>query len=427
LFAGLIFMAMMLTGTLLTRLPLSGAMVYLGLGYLLGPDGASLIMLDPAQDADLLGLLTEVALLISLFASGLKLEVPLFDRRWIVPLRLATTSMCVTVGLMTLVGVVALRLPLGAAILLGATLAPTDPVLASAIQSPPGPTPDPIRFSLAGEGALNDGTALPFVLLGLGLMGLYDLGAGGWHWWALDLLWSTLGGVLIGLAVGALIGNLVIFLRTRHYNAIGLDEFLSLGVIAISFGLAQSCLASGFLSVFCAGLALRRVRDYPAASTVPLTSGVRRDTHTDTLATHSHHASGAMTRAVQGFNDQLERLAELGIVMVTGAMLHAVQLSEAVLWLTLALILIVRPLSVLVGLARSTTPVCHRFLIGWMGIRGIGSVYYLMFALQHELDRQFARQMESVVLVTVATSIVAHGISMRPLMKRYTQASARTR
>jgi sodium/hydrogen antiporter len=76
LFAGLIFMAMMLTGTLLTRLPLSGAMVYIGLGFLLGPDGARLIMPEPAQDADLLGLLTEAALLISLFASGLKLEVP---------------------------------------------------------------------------------------------------------------------------------------------------------------------------------------------------------------------------------------------------------------------------------------------------------------------------------------------------------------
>jgi len=93
-------------------------------------------------------------------------------------------------------------------------LAPTDPVLASAIRSEPGPSPDPIRFSLAGEGALNDGTAFPFVLLGLGLMGLHDLGANGWHWWAVDLLWSTVGSSFIGAAVGALIGKLVIFLRT---------------------------------------------------------------------------------------------------------------------------------------------------------------------------------------------------------------------
>lgn len=385
-----------------------------------------MVNLDPLRHAGILELVTEVALLISLFASGLKLEVPLLDRRWIPPLRLALGSMCITVGLMAGIGVVGLGLPLGAAILLGAMLAPTDPVLASAIQSDPGPRPDPIRFSLAGEGALNDGTAFPFVLLGLGLMGRHDLGANAWHWWAVDLLWSTLGGILIGLAVGALIGKLVIFLRTRHHSAIGLDEFLSLGVIAISFGLAQVCLASGFLSVFSAGLALRRVRDHPLAGTVRLASvAPGGDPGSDARATHSHHASGAMTRAVQGFNDQLERLAELGIVLVTGAMLHTVVLSVTLLWLTFALFVIVRPISVFAGMARSNLPVPQRLLIGWMGIRGIGSVYYLMFALRHGVSGRLAQEMTTFVLATVATSIVAHGISMRPLMRRYARGTGR--
>jgi NhaP-type Na+/H+ or K+/H+ antiporter len=332
--------------------------------------------------------------------------------------------MCITVGLMAAIGVLALGLPLGAAVLMGAMLAPTDPVLASAIQSEPGPSPDPIRFSLAGEGALNDGTAFPFVLLGLGLMGLHGLGTNGWHWWALDLLWSTVGGSLIGSAVGAVIGKLVIFLRTRHHSAIGLDEFLSLGVIAISFGLAQVCLASGFLSVFFAGLALRRARDHPIAGTVPLASAPTAEKGGDAPSTHSHHASGAMTRAVRGFNDQLERLAELGTVLVTGAMLHAVVLSVAVLWVTISLFVIVRPISVFLGMARSTMPTSQRLLISWMGIRGIGSVYYLMFALHHGVSGPLAQEMVTFVLVTVTTSILAHGMSMRPLMKRYAQRVA---
>ena len=116
---------------------------------------------------------------------------------------------------------------------------------------------------LAGEGALNDGSAFPFVLLGLGLLELHELGEGGWRWWLVDLLWATGGGLIVGAVLGALIGKLVVHLRTRHHSAVGLDEFLSLGLVAISYGTAQLCLASGFLAVFAAGLALNRVREQP--------------------------------------------------------------------------------------------------------------------------------------------------------------------
>jgi NhaP-type Na+/H+ or K+/H+ antiporter len=375
-----------------------------------------------------LELITEAALLISLFAVGLKLEVPLLDRRWKSPLRLAFASMTITVGLIAAVGVYGLDLSPGAAILLGGILAPTDPVLASAIHSEPGPRPDPTRFSLAGEGALNDGTAFPFVLLGLGLMGLYDLGAGRWHWWAVDLFWSTVGGALIGAAVGALTGTLVVFLRTRHQSAVGLDEFLSLGVIAVSFGVAQICLASGFLSVFAAGLALRRARDHPLGGAAPPGHGpAAGGPGHDHPATHSHHASAAMTRAVQGFNEQLERLAELGTVVVIGAMLPYIALSASLWWFTALLLLVVRPVSVFLGMAWSAVPVHQRMLMGWLGIRGIGSVYYLMFALHHGVSGPFAQELVTLTLVVVTASIFAHGVSVRPLMKWYARCEADAR
>src|SRR6185369_12824499 len=99
LLAGLILIAMMLIGTMVSRLPLSGAMIYLGLGVLLGPYGISVIDLAPITHAATLGLMTEVALLISLFSVGLKLEVPMLDRRWIAPCRLAFLSMALTVVL----------------------------------------------------------------------------------------------------------------------------------------------------------------------------------------------------------------------------------------------------------------------------------------------------------------------------------------
>jgi NhaP-type Na+/H+ or K+/H+ antiporter len=164
LLAGITLIAMMLIGTLLARLPLSGAMIYLGLGVVLGPAGVGLLAPDPWRYAGMLELCAEAALLISLFAVGLKLEVPLLDRRWIAPLRLAFVSMAITVGLIAVMGVYGLHLPLGAAVLLGGILAPTDPVLASGVQPESGHTPTRARFNLAGEGALNDGSAFSLAM-----------------------------------------------------------------------------------------------------------------------------------------------------------------------------------------------------------------------------------------------------------------------
>lgn len=426
LLGGSILIAMMLIGTLVTRLPLSGAMIYLGLGVLLSPSGFGVLVLDPIAQAPSLELVAEAALLISLFSVGLKFEVPMLDRRWIAPYRLAFLSMAVTVGAIAAIGVYGIGLPPGLAILLGGILAPTDPVLASAIQSRPGAEYDAMRLSLAGEGALNDGTAFPLVLLGLGFMQLHDLGDWGWSWWLIDVVWSTVGGMVMGTLIGALLGKLVIHLRTRHHSAIGMDEFLSLGVIAVSFGAAQSCLASGFLSVFFAGLALRRARNFPLAGTLPLPRGAAAHEHdAEDRATHSHHASGVMTRAVLGFNEQLERIAELGMVMMIGAMLPAIGHLSSLWWFVPLVFLVVRPASVVVGMLGAGVPFYKQALVGWLGIRGIGSIYYLVFALNHGVTEAFAPALVSLTLGTVAASILAHGITVQPLMTWYERHSVK--
>jgi sodium/hydrogen antiporter len=416
LLAGTILITTMLIGTLVSRLPLSGAMVYLGLGVLLGPYGIALIHLDPIEDVATLELLTEIALLISLFSAGLKLEVPLRDRRWVAPIRLAFLSMALTVAIVAVVGVQVIGLSVGAAIVLGGILAPTDPVLASAIQSSPGAKHDQLRFSLAGEGALNDGTAFPVVLLGLGMMQLHDIGRSGWRWWWIDLAWSTLGGALIGFVVGAVLGKLVVFLRTRHQSAVGMDEFLCLGIVAIAYGSAHMLLASGFLSVFFAGLALRSTRDFPLAGTEPMGNAGHKGG--ESPATHSHHASGAMSHAVLGFNEQLERIAELGIVLVIGALLSFDGLA-LLWWFVPLLFLLARPVSVVLGLAGGDVPPHKQTLIAWLGIRGIGSVYYLVFALRHGVPADVAQVFIPLTLGVVAASILAHGMTVSPLMAWY--------
>jgi len=420
LFVGALLVTMVLAGTLLGRLPLSSAMVYLALGWLLGPDAANVLRADPYLHAGLLERLAEVALLISLFAVGLRLGVPLRDRRWRLPLRLAFVSMAIMVALVAAIGVWALGLPVGAAVLLGAVLAPTDPVLASGVQSDPGSHPERLGFSLAGEGGLNDGAAFPFVLLGFGLLGIHELGPGLSRWWSVDLVWATLGGLGIGGLLGAATGRLVVYLRSRHDEAVGLDEFLGLGLVAMAYGIAQLALASGFLAVFAAGLALQRVREQPRSHTRPLAAAASSDGHSyETLATHSHHASATMRDSVQGFNEQLERLAEMAVVLMVGAMLAYAKPLPAVWWFVPLLLLVLRPLSVVASTLGERLTAPQFAMIGWFGIRGIGSVFYLLLALRHGVEGNIADTLVSLTLWTVAASIIAHGLTAQPLMHRY--------
>jgi len=420
LFVGALLVTMVLAGTLLGRLPLSSAMVYLALGWLLGPDAANVLRPDPYLHAGLLERLAEIALLISLFAVGLQLGVPLRDRRWRLPLRLAFVSMAIMVALVAAIGVWVLGLPVGAAVLLGAVLAPTDPVLASGVQSDRGSHPERLGFSLAGEGGLNDGTAFPFVLLGLGLLGIHEMGPGLVRWWSIDLVWATIGGIAIGGALGAGIGWLVVYLRSRHDEAVGLDQFLGLGLVAMAYGVAQLALASGFLAVFAAGLALQRVRERPRSRTRTPAAAANSERHShETPATPSQHASAAMRDSVQIFNEQLERLAELALVLMVGAMLAYAKPLPAVWWFVPLLLLVLRPLSVVASTLGERVTAPQFAMLGWFGIRGIGSVFYLLLALRHGVEGSIADTLVSLTLWTVAASIIAHGLTAQPLMDLY--------
>lgn len=424
LIVGALLTTAALSGTLLKRLPLSITMFYLAAGYGLGPGGLNMIAIDPMTHTVLLERLAEAAVLISLFAVGLKLGLPLSNSAWHMPLRLAVISMVLTITMIAVIGM-ALGLPVGAAILVGAILAPTDPVLASDVQVVEVNDRDRLRFSLSGEGALNDGAAFPFVMLGLGLLGLHDLG-GGWRWLAIDVVWAVTGGLVIGGALGAVIGRLVVYLRSHHKESIGLDEFLALGLIGLTYGLAVVCHTYGFLAVFAAGLALQRVgkttEKIPAS--VVGTAALLSKEEEEKLATHTEYASAYMMHEVQGFNERLERIAEVALVLVIGAMLSYTAISWKGIGLLLLLLLVVRPVSVWLGLLGAPISRDQRLMISWFGIRGIGSIYYVMYAINHGLPRPLAEEIMAYTLLIVATSVVLHGISVTPLMEQYARRKA---
>ncbi|MEB0137105.1 cation:proton antiporter [Actimicrobium sp. CCC2.4] len=406
----LVVMALM--ESLLHKLPFSPAMLYLPVGYALGPGGIGLIDLDPVRHAGALTLVTEIALLISLFTVGLKLRLPLSDRRWWMPVRLGTLTMLVTIGLLTAVGVFLLGLSLGPAILLAAIIAPTDPVLASDVQVQDPRDHDRLRFSLSGEGGMNDGTTFPFVMIGLGLMGV-PMAARFTGVSAIGMvLWGIAAGLLCGWLVGRRVGRLVLYLRQRRQLAMGMEEFLTLGLIALSFGIAELIHGIGFVAVFATGVAMRRI-EHKA-------SGVEADV---TLSDQAIDAAN-MTETVLGFNQQLERLAEFVVVLLLGILLSGYGISQEGMLVAVLLLVVIRPVAVNLALLGATVTRSQRLLLSWFGIRGIGSLYYLMFALQYVASVNLGSRMVSerfvpLVLTVLAVSIVVHGMSSTPLMQWY--------
>jgi NhaP-type Na+/H+ or K+/H+ antiporter len=417
---GVLLVVMALSAALLKRLPLTTSILYLAVGLLLGPFVSGMVWLDPVERSALLERFTEVAVIVSLFTAGLKLRLPFSDPGWRLPLRLALLSMTITVVLVTLTGVFGLGLPVGAAVLLGAVLAPTDPVLASDVQTEHPWDMDRLRFSLTGEAGLNDGTAFPFIMLGLGLLGLHEIGEFWWRWLAVDVLWAVAGGVGIGGLLGTFVGRIVLYLRREHKEAVGTDDFLALGLIALSYGGALLIHAYGFLAVFAAGAALRSIeRRHTEGAPEREVKRMLTEGEDEEVASHPEKAPAYMAQAVLGFNEQLERIGEVAVVVLVGSMLSARYLTAEALWFVPVLLFVIRPASVWLGLLGSSTTAAQRHLIGWFGIRGIGSIYYLTYAINHGLPPELAQTLTALTLTVVAVSVAVHGISVTPLMSLY--------
>lgn len=429
--AGLLLVGVVLASTLLRRLPISTAIIYLGVGLLLGPGALGLLSWDAVREAEILKYITEFVVSVSLFTVGLKWRTPLTADFWSLPVRLATVGMVFTICAVTLIGTTMLGLPLGAAILLGAMLAPTDPVLASEVQVRSATDRDAVRYALSGEAGLNDGLAFPFVMLGLGLLGLhpdehaglFKLWANGefwvWAWVGWDLLWAVGVGFAVGGLTGSMVGRLALYLHRRRHDIFALHEFLVLGLIALSYGLAELVYGYGFLAVFAAGYALRRI-ELRATGYAPEPSQIPEN---EVGAREPEQAAQHMVTSLMTFNDQLERILEAAVVVLLGAMLTTEFWTPEVIWLAPLLFLVVRPLSVVVGLVGKDASRSQYALMGWFGIRGIGSIFYLTYALGYGIPGELADRLAALVLSLVVVSVVVHGISVTPLMKRYERQS----
>ncbi len=421
LLVGGLLLVMGLSFTVLKRSPITAAIIYLAVGMVVGPSGLNLFHFNPLKQSALLEALTEVAVLISLFSAGVKMPVPFSFARWRAPILLATVSMAATVAMVAAFASYVLGLPLGAAVLLGAIVAPTDPVLATEVQIRHPGDRDQLRFTLTCEAGMNDGSAFPFVMLGMGLLGLHEIGDFAMRWLVVDVLWATVGGIAIGIVAGIALARLGWTLRREPHNHELLDDFLGLGLIGVVYGLTVMLHAWGFLAVFAAAVALRqtelklakaardRVEQCTPPETAPASSTEGLDA--EPLPTVSE---GSLI-----FKEHLERLSELMLILLIGGTLFLSSWTWEAVGLALFVFVLVRPASVFVGLLGTRTLWRLRGMTGWFGVRGIGSLYYLMYAIQHGLPEALALQLIQLTLIVVTLSILLHGISVKPLMGRF--------
>ncbi len=420
---GALMLARGLAATTISRLPFTSAMVYLFVGLVLGPMALRIFSFNPIEESKLLETLTEIAVLVSLFSAGVKMPVPITRKRWAPAIRLAFISMSINVGLVAVFAHYVLNLPWGAGVLLGAILAPTDPVLATDVQVRYADDRDQLRFNLTCEAGMNDGSAFPFVMLGLGLLGAHELGDYGWRWVAIDVLWATIGAIAIGALGGAALGKLSWMLRGKDPKHEVLDDFVGLGLIAVVYGLCVLFKAWGFLAVFFAGVALRQTELVLAGAhkdrqgllvpEAPSTDPAAEDT-TPTVSTES-----------LVFKEHIERISELTLVLLLGGMVSLQNWNWQTVGTAIFLFVVARPLSVMIGLWGSDASTRVRSIIGWFGVRGIGSIYYLMFAINHGLPKNLAQDMIQITIVVVMLSIIVHGTSVKPLLDKFWGKKAR--
>ncbi len=414
---GFLMLARGLMATTISRSPFTSSIVYLGVGLILGPVVLGIFRFNPLEQAQLLETLTEIAVLISLFSAGVKMPVPITRKRWAPAFRLAWLSMSINVGLVAAFAYYALGLPIGAGVLLGAILAPTDPVLATDVQLRHPGDRDQLRFTLTCEAGMNDGSAFPFVMLGLGLLGAHELGQFWWKWALVDVLWATIAAIGIGALGGMALGRLGWMLRGKDPKHEVLDDLVGLGLIAVVYGLAHVFKAWGFLAVFFAGVALRQ--------TELVLSGAHKDKQ-GVLVSESAEPKAEGTDVpltVSGeslvFKEHLERLSELILVLLLGGMVSLQDWNWQTVSAALFLFLVARPLSVFLGLLGSDSSMRVRSIMGWFGVRGIGSIYYLMYAINNGLPKKLAGDLIEITIVVVMLSIVVHGTSVNWVLDHY--------
>lgn len=380
-------------------IPISLPILQVILGIIVGYFWITLSFLNPLENGVVIEKLTEIVVLVSLVGAGIKIDTPIIWRLWRPTVRLLLITMPIGIFAMAVMGYYAFGLSMGAAILLGAVLAPTDPVLASSIQvGPPNTGSEDIpRFTLTSEAGLNDGLAFPFVYLAITVAqaagaGQHVTSAMLWSWFTHDVLWKIAAGVAVGIIVGKVLAKIVF---SKHASETTMSQgYVVIALTLLAYGIAEYVHAYGFIAVFIAAFTFRRSEN-----------------------DHSYH------QELHDFAEQSEGLLMsivlLGFGILVGQTLQSgIELTWRVYMVSFAFLILVRPLGGWIALSGLKMHHTEKYAISALGIRGIGTLYYLSYALNKDLfDDTDAIKLWIVCSIVILTSIFMHGLSAKALLK----------
>ncbi|SNR26293.1 sodium:proton antiporter [Paracoccus sediminis] len=385
----------------LKRLPLSLPIVCIGLGAALFSLPQVTLVPSPLAYPEIAERFTEFVVIIALMGAGLKLDRVFGMRRWQVTWRLILVTLPLGIAAIAVLFGGVMGLPWMAALLLGAVLAPTDPVLAADVQVGPPKTgeEDEVRFALTSEAGMNDGAAFPFVNLVIVLAMAASTGEP-WaaKWLTYHVLWEIGAGVAGGWLVGRAFGWVTFRIPAETKLAQTGDGLIALAATFVSYGLTEIIQSYGFLSVFVTALTFRHAH-----------------------RNHDFH------REMHDVAEQVERLAMMVLLVLFGGAL-ADGLLAPLAWTdlvaALVILLVIRPVTGLIGLAGLRAGWHEKLVIAFFGIRGVGSFYYLAYALNH-MTVQGAERLWAIVGLVVAISILMHGLTVTPVMRRLDRRQGR--
>jgi sodium/hydrogen antiporter len=390
---------------LLERRPLSMPIIFLAVGMLVFALPTGLPSPDPLAHPVITTHLTEVGVIVALMGAGLKIDRPLGWRRWSSTWRLLAIAMPLTIAAVAVLGWWWAGLVPATALLLGAALAPTDPVLAADVQvgepTDDEDSEDEVRFALTSEAGLNDGLAFPFVYAAIA-MAMYGAAPAGWfaRWFTVDVLYKGVAGVAGGLVIGWLLGKLFFRAPSEKLRLARHSEgFLALAATFLAYGLVELIGGYGFIAVFVAARAIRSAE-----------------------RSHDYH------QVLHDFAEQVERLLTVLLLLLFGGAVVDGLLGDLT-WqaavVGLALVFVIRPLVGWLSLRGAPGRPAEHWVIAAFGIRGIGSFFYLAYATSHA-DFPGADLIWATVGLVVIVSVVAHGVAATPVMQLLDREGERT-
>lgn len=393
LIIGFVVLATALIPRLLKGQWITSPMIYLICGYLLFLIPVDIRLPTLLNNPDWMKRVTELGVIVALTGAGLKLTNPFTYATWRIAIRLLAITMPITIAAIAVFGWWVLALAPASAVLLGAVIAPTDPVLASDVQTtPPGKRDhSEAKLALTTEAGLNDGLAFPFTNLALAMM-LTGLEPSNWFWsWlSIDFFYKIIVGVIGGLLSGWFFAFVVFKTKVRSHLAKVTTGIISISLTLVPYGVTELLHGYGFLAVFVAACMFR-----------------------------SREAGYKYQKTLHDFSEDIERLLIAILLVILGGYISIgafMDLNLTMIFAALFILLIIRPLTAWLSLWGLDLHRKNRMIISFFGIRGVGSIYYFTYALSTTPFPQ-AEVVLDVLLLVIVGSIFAHGLLVHPAEK----------